>query len=445
VAVINKRYGDWLNNNAKDVQNALAEANSVAQEAFSCIRTIIAFATEEYESNKYSDKIETYYELSVRQLYAQGFYYMLISTFLINTCVQSLLLYVGMRLMEEGELGAEVLLAFMLYQSGLQNEVMNLFNAYTSLIKSSGAGANVFALLDRVPPEPAISACIGREEDGETGLGLGVELEVEGDEIEGTESAFGIGIRIENVSFSYPSRPDHEVLDGLNVDIAPGNTLAIVGVSGSGKSTVVNLLQRLYDPSTGSIFFNGKDLKGYDLTSLRRNIGVVTQDPVLFTGTISSNIMYGKEHVSEEEVIRAAKLANAHNFIQTFQDGYDTQVGERGVQLSGGQKQRIAIARAIILKPSLLLLDEATSALDNESEKLVQEALENLLDCNNEMTTVVIAHRLQTIQNANKIVVLKDGRTYEEGSHKDLLLEGGLYHSMIYRASFDGHLTEEHR
>ncbi len=421
VAAINKRYGDWLNQNAKDVQTALAEANSVAQEAFSCIRTIVAFATEEHEFHKYEEKIENHYKLNVKQLYAQGFYYMAISTFLVNTVVQALLLYVGMVLIRRGQLSSEVLLAFMLYQSQLQNEVMNLFNSYTSLIKSSGAGDKVFELLDRVPMEPATGAS------------------TEGTRVVDDENQLNINLR--QVDFTYPSRPDQKILDGLELDVPAGKTLALVGKSGCGKSTVMGLLQRFYDPHMGSIIVNGKNLRQLDIKSHRRKIGIVTQEPILFTGTIRSNIIYGKEDATDAEVLNAAKLANAHTFIERFPDGYNTQVGERGIQLSGGQKQRIAIARAIISKPLLLLLDEATSSLDTESEKLVQEALDHLLNNNKQMTTVVIAHRLQTIRNADRIAVLGQGNVQELGNHDELMQKGGIYHDMVISAE-DGKLHD---
>ncbi len=188
---------------------------------------------------------------------------------------------------------------------------------------------------------------------------------------------------------------------------------------------------------------NDQNLKDINLMSHRSKIGVVTQDPVLFTGSIWDNIVYGKEGKTEAEIINAAKLANAHDFIQTFPDGYDTQVGERGMQLSGGQKQRIAIARAIISKPTLLLLDEATSALDSESEKIVQKALDQLLESNNQMTTVVIAHRLQTVRNADIIAVLSEGVVSEQGNHDDLMEKGDIYRGMVMRAGVDGKLSDD--
>ena len=423
MAAINKIYGDFLNKNAIEVQNALAKANSASQEAFSCIRTVIAFASEQFEYEKYKEKIDEHYDLNVKQLYAQGCYYMFIASFLINTVVQALLLYVGMVMVRNGTVSVEVLLAFMLYQSKLQNEVMNLFNSYTSLIKSSGAGDKVFELLDRVIPEPGT---------GNSNVNSGDEPDVK-----------DLDIKIRQLEFTYPSRPDQQILKGLDLDIPKGKTVALVGHSGCGKSTIMGLLQRFYDPCGGSILISGQDLRSINLMSLRSRIGVVTQDPVLFSGSIRDNIVYSQDNKTDEEVANAAILANAHDFIQSFPEGYDTQVGERGMQLSGGQKQRISIARAIISKPSLLLLDEATSALDSESEKLVQEALDHLLTTNNQMTTVVIAHRLQTVRNADNIVVLREGRVSEQGNHSDLMDRNGIYRSMVRRADEDGNLSED--
>ena len=417
-----QRYGDFLNKNAKEVQNALAQANSVAQEALSCIRTVVAFATEDYEHSKYKGKIVKHYDLNVQQLYAQGFYYMIISTFLINTVVQALLLYVGMVLMERGELNVEVLLAFMLYQSKLQNEVMNLFNSYTSLIKSSGAGDKVFELLDRLIPEPGT---------GHDGVNAGIDT-----------GPSQLNIHIQQLNFSYPSRLDQQILTNLDIDIPAGKTIALVGKSGCGKSTIIGLLQRFYDPDGGAVIVNDKNLKYINLKSHRQRIGVVTQDPVLFTGSIRDNILYGAKNKTDADVINAAKLANAHVFIEGFPDGYDTQVGERGMQLSGGQRQRVSIARAIISEPNLLLLDEATSALDTESERLVQDALDHLLNTNNQMTTVVIAHRLQTVRNADNIIVLDKGCVLEQGTHEELLKLNGMYQKMVKRAE-DGRFSDE--
>ena len=429
VAMVNKIYGNFLKNNAIQVQTALAQANSVAQEAFSCIRTVIAFATEDVEHHKYCEKIEDQYKLKIRELFMSGVYFMAISTFLINTCVQAALLFIGTTLIEQGTLTPEILLAFMLYQGQLQNETMNLFNAYSSLIKSSGAGDKVFQVLDRIPPPP----------------GTGNHTVTAHASSTMSEHIQSSCVQLRDIRFSYPTRPSQHVLKGLNLIIPAGSTLALVGPSGSGKSTVIGLLQRFYDPISGDIFIDNINLKTLDLHSHRRHtIGVVTQDPVLFSGSISSNLLYGccPDTTTMDDVKAAAKMANAHDFITSFPDGYDTPVGERGVALSGGQKQRVAIARAIIKKPSLLLLDEATSALDAASEQVVQEALDRLLAMNSDMTTVIVAHRLRTVRNADSIAYIENGQVVEQGNHEELMaIQCGFYKQMVDRAGNSSTLT----
>ncbi|MEW4412973.1 ABC transporter ATP-binding protein [Clostridium sp. AN503] len=234
------------------------------------------------------------------------------------------------------------------------------------------------------------------------------------------------GIQFEKVSFEYPD--DHNpVLDEISLDIRPGEKIALVGPSGGGKTTLCNLIPRFYDTTRGKILIDGRELKGITLQSLRSNIGIVQQDVYLFSGTVYDNIAYGRPEASREEVMEAARMAGAHEFISEMKDGYDTYVGERGVKLSGGQKQRISIARVFLKNPPILILDEATSALDNESEHIVSQSLERLAEGR---TTVTIAHRLTTIQNADRILVLSDGRIAEEGSHKKLLEEKGIYYQL---------------
>ncbi|KAG9442707.1 hypothetical protein H6P81_018561 [Aristolochia fimbriata] len=236
-------------------------------------------------------------------------------------------------------------------------------------------------------------------------------------------------VEFKNVHFQYPARPDVSVFEGLNLNVAAGRSLALVGPSGSGKSSVIALLMRFYDPCSGIISVDGKDIRRLNLRSLRLKIGLVQQEPSLFSTTIYENIRYGKEGATEIEILNAAKAANAHEFISTLPEGYHTQVGERGVQLSGGQKQRVAIARAIIKDPRILLLDEATSALDAASEKLVQQALDTLMEG---LTTVVVAHRLSTIQNTDRICVLEFGKVIESGSHNELICRpGSVYNQLV--------------
>ena len=317
VGAINKKYGDWLSRNAKAVQNALADANATAQEAFALIRTVIAFASEDTETEKYSRKIEEYYHLNMKQLYMTGFYYMIVSTFLINTVVKAALLYIGTVLIQQGRISPEILLAFMLYQGSLQNETQNLLNSYTSLIKSSGAGDKVFALLDRRPEPPGTGSPEVILESASRNSSID-----DSDEHEG-------GVELRDVSFTYSSRPDHTVLDNLSLKISSGSTVALVGASGCGKSTVISLLERFYDPVQGSILIGGHDLKSLPLKDHRKCLSIVTQEPLLFSGTILSNILYACPDASFEDVVQAAKLANAHDFIESFPDKVSAELGTR--------------------------------------------------------------------------------------------------------------------
>ena len=235
-------------------------------------------------------------------------------------------------------------------------------------------------------------------------------------------------IKLENVFFNYPQRPDAKILTGLSLNIPSGKTIALCGSSGCGKSTVIQLLQRFYEPLSGSIEYDGVNIKDLDLEWLRSNISLVSQEPILFSTSIRENIRLGRLDATDAEIEEAARAANAHDFIQQCPDKYSTQVGERGSQLSGGQKQRIAIARAILKKPRILLLDEATSALDNESEKIVQEALDRV---KHGRTTIVVAHRLSTIRNADLIVGLEGGQVKEMGAHEELMKLKGVYYELV--------------
>jgi ATP-binding cassette subfamily B (MDR/TAP) protein 1 len=236
-------------------------------------------------------------------------------------------------------------------------------------------------------------------------------------------------IELKDVHFTYPARPDQQVCNGYNLVVEPGQTVALCGASGSGKSTAIQLIERFYDPDSGSVQLDGVDLRELNVRWLREQIGLVSQEPVLFGGTIAENIGMGKPGATKDEIVAAAKMSNAHDFIMTFPSGYETNVGEKGGQLSGGQKQRVAIARAMIKDPSVLLLDEATSALDTESERIVQAALDDLLT-KQKRTTIVIAHRLSTIRDADKICVVNAGRVVEEGTHDELMAKRDFYYAL---------------
>ncbi|OQR90269.1 ATP-binding Cassette (ABC) Superfamily [Achlya hypogyna] len=298
-----------------------------------------------------------------------------------------------------------VMMAIMLSSFGVGMAAQNM----TDAVKAKSAAASLFATVDRVPPIDCNSA------DGATLPSVRGEIE------------------LRNVHFAYPSRPDAKIYSNYNLVIPSGATVALVGASGCGKSTAIALIERFYDPVEGTVFLDGVDIKSLNLRWLRTHISLVGQEPVLFAGTIADNIASGKDGATRDDVVEAAKMANAHDFILQFPDGYDTQVGDRGVQVSGGQKQRIAIARAILRDPEVLLLDEATSALDNESERIVQASLDKLLQLK-KRTTIIVAHRLTTIQNADIIAVASDGRIAEKGTHKELMqIPNGLYAALVSR------------
>jgi ABC-type multidrug transport system fused ATPase/permease subunit len=294
--------------------------------------------------------------------------------------------------------------AFLVYTLLVAVSLGALADLWADFMKALGAAERVFELLDRVP----LMAPSG-------GLVL---PQVKG------------AMELEKVSFAYPSRKDVRVLDDVSLRLDPGEIVAVVGPSGAGKSTLAGLIARLYDPNEGRVLLDGHDLRQLDVSFLRKQIGTVAQEPILFGTSIAENIRYGRPGASLEEVQAAARTANAALFIERFPEGYETMVGERGVQLSGGQKQRVAIARAVLKDPRILVLDEATSALDAESEHLVKEALERLM---RGRTTLIIAHRLSTVKDAHRVLVIDGGRIVQSGAHADLLREDGLYKRLVER------------
>lgn len=303
-----------------------------------------------------------------------------------------------------------ILTAFLLYTLQVAMAFALMSSLYGEFMQALGASVRIFALLDRKPDVDNMNGDILGQADG--------------------------CVEFKNVTFTYPSRPETKVLKEVTFAVKPGEMVALVGPSGGGKSTIVNLIERFYDPDSGMIQLGGVDLKSLDPQWFRRKIAMVSQEPTLFACSIKENIAYGKMATSEE-IESAAKQANAHNFITTFEEGYDTLVGERGVRLSGGQKQRIAIARALIMDPVLLLLDEATSALDAESEHLVQEAIDRAMKGR---TVIVIAHRLSTVRNASKVIVIDKGEIAEMGNHEELIAKGGVYKRLVLRQLTAGSL-----
>lgn len=402
VALGASAFGRFIRRLAREVQDALAEASSVAEESLSGIRTVRAFAAEPREIARYGAAIDETYRLGARVALAYGGFQG-VAGFAGYGAI-ALVLWVGGRMVVDGSLTPGDLTAFLVYTLTVAFSLGALSGLYGDFMRAVGASRRVFELLDR---QPALERRGGREPGAVRGA-----------------------LGFEDVVFAYPSRPDQPVLRDVAFDVAPGERVALVGPSGAGKSTIASLLLRGYDPQSGRITLDGVPLTDLDPQALRRVVGIVQQEPVLFATSVRENIRYGRPEASDEEVEVAARAAHAHDFVAAFPEGYDTAVGERGVQLSGGQKQRVAIARALVEDPSILVLDEATSALDAENEHLVQEALERLMQGR---TTLIIAHRLSTIRDADRVVVLDGGRVVEEGPHDALVARDGLYRRLVER------------
>ncbi|MBE2252620.1 MAG: ATP-binding cassette domain-containing protein [Myxococcus sp.] len=395
-------YGRRVRKLSKESQDALAKASEVAVESLAGIRTVRSFAAEKKELARYGEAIDNSLQLAFRRIKLSSSFFGVASFLAFSS--GAFVFWYGARMVANAELSAGALLTFLMYTMQLAFGMSALAELWTDVQRASGAAERVFELLHRTP---AITPAGGAT-------------------LEGLKGA----VRFEHVKFAYPARPDSLVLDDFSLSLDPGEVVALVGPSGAGKSTIASLLYRLYDPKAGRVLLDGVAYDTLDPLWLRRQIGVVAQEPLLFSTSILENIRYGRPEATIAEVEHAATLANAHTFISTFPEGYHTLVGERGVQLSGGQKQRVAIARAILKNPRILILDEATSALDAESEHLVQEALERLMQGR---TTLIIAHRLSTVKDANRVVVLEAGRVVQAGTHAGLVEEEGLYRRLIER------------
>lgn len=386
-------------------RKAQKEGSQLASEAAINFRTVTAFSSQKRILGLFRATLAGPKKESIKQSWFSGLG--LFSSQFLSTASYSLAYWYGGRLLLQNKITSEHLFQAFFILLFTAMVIADAGSMTSDLSKGSNAIQSIFAILDR-----------RSEIDPNDSWGNNGKKPIKG------------LIELKNVFFSYPSRPNQMIFKGLSLKIEAGRTVALVGQSGSGKSTIIGLIERFYDPIQGSVFIDGQDVKTYNLRMLRTHIALVSQEPTLFAGTIRENIIYGKMDASENEIRRAAILANAHDFISGMKDGYETYCGERGVQLSGGQKQRIALARAILKNPSILLLDEATSALDSVSENLVQEALEKLMVGR---TCVVVAHRLSTIRKADSIAVIKNGKVAEKGSHSDLLSlgSGGVYHSLV--------------
>jgi len=392
-------FGRFIRKYAKKVQDEIAESNTIVEETFAGIQTVKAFANEAWERSRYRERIQKVVGLAITGGYYRGAFSSFITFGLFGAI--ALVIWFGAGMVHEGELAADKLNEFILYALFIGGSIGGLASVYAQLQKAVGATETIFSLMDEEP-----------------------EL-VSGEDVTAAQVE---GISFNEVQFSYPSRPEVPVIQGLSFELPKGQTLALVGKSGSGKSTVASLLMRFYQSQGGQISSGANTVESYDLQAWRKSLALVPQDVLLFGGSIRENITYGKTSATEEEIIQAAKEANAWEFIEGFPEGLDTKVGDRGVQLSGGQRQRIAIARALLKDPQLLILDEATSALDSESERLVQEALDRLMQGR---TSVVIAHRLSTIRKAHQILVMEQGQGIERGTHEELMKLDGAYAELI--------------
>lgn len=379
-------------------QESVGELLSISDEAISGIKVVKSYNITDYITQKYIDKgsflSSVQRKMATRQQLASP-----MSEFLGVSAITIILIYGG-GLVADGMFEAGAFIAYIAIFSQVTRPARAITDALSTIHQGLAAGERVMELMD-------------------------MTSDIDDDPNKIHMNEFKENIKFQNVYFSYEER---EVIKGISFTINKGETVALVGASGGGKSTITDLLSRFYDVDSGAITIDGVDIREYYLTSMRNHIGVVSQDVVLFNDTIKANIALGKIGASDEEIIKAAKIANAHEFIMDAPNGYDTNIGDRGAKLSGGQRQRISIARAVLKNPDILILDEATSALDTQSEKAVQEALNSLLYGR---TSLVVAHRLSTIQNADKILVIDDGRIIESGSHEELIAKGGEYKKLI--------------
>jgi ATP-binding cassette, subfamily B, bacterial len=392
-------FGKYIRTLSKKTQDKLAQANVVVEESLQSISIVKAFTNERFETNRYSNALNEVVSIAIRSSRYRGLFISFIIFALFGGIVA--VGWYGASLVASGSITIGELFSFIFYTSFIGFSIAGLGDIYTQLQRSIGASERVLELLEQV------------------------------DERESVENAINLKgkISFKDVSFSYPTRPDYQVLKSLNLQIEEGEKIALIGQSGSGKSTIINVLMRFYDVQNGIISIDNQNICDFNLSGYRQNFGIVPQEVILFGGTILENIQYGNPSASREEIIDAARKANALEFIEKFPDKFETVVGERGVKLSGGQRQRIAIARAILKDPTILILDEATSSLDAHSEVLVQEALEKLMEGR---TTIVIAHRLSTIKKVDRIFVIKDGQLAETGSHHELTqLNNGIYSNLL--------------
>lgn len=409
LVVIAMVFGRFIRKLSKKTQDALASANVIVEETLQSISTVKSFVGEKFESQRYEQGLNEVVGVALRTAKYRGAFISFIIFALFGGIVG--VMWYGASLVASGEMSVGELVSFVLYTTFIGGSIAGLGDIYGQVQKAIGSSERVLEIL---------------------------EEQIESAEGSSTKRFEG-KISFAQVKFHYPTRPELDVLKQVSFEVNPGGKVALVGHSGAGKSTIIQLLLRFYEIQEGQISIDGKSIQDWDLYQMRSHIGMVPQEVLLFGGSIRDNIAYAKPGATEEEIVSAAKKANAWQFIDQFPEKLDTLVGERGVKLSGGQRQRVAIARAILKDPAILILDEATSSLDAESESLVQEALDELMTGR---TTIIIAHRLATIRKVDKIYVLKDGEIVEQGNHEQLLQDPDGFYTNLVRLQFSDPMTK---